>query len=116
MLFEQEGLSAEIQLISAFLQSLTDDSTPAAAVEVNKQAGPGIEWVDASSSNSNVIGHSPVPDNLLTYPSTLHYPPPHPLYLQRIHNNETGDFHAAVRTDLILAGWMIAIGFASSDN
>lgn len=33
-----------------------------------------------------------------------------------IHNNETGDFHGAVRNDLILAGWMIAIGFASSDN
>lgn len=44
----------------------------------------------------------------------LHYPPS--FYLQQIHNNETGDFHAAVRTDLILAGWMIAIGFASSDN
>ncbi|XP_059200238.1 coiled-coil domain-containing protein 178 isoform X2 [Centropristis striata] len=37
----QEGLSAEIQLISAFLQSLTDDSTTTDDAGVNKQAGPG---------------------------------------------------------------------------
>uniref|UniRef100_A0A667YXC4 Uncharacterized protein n=1 Tax=Myripristis murdjan TaxID=586833 RepID=A0A667YXC4_9TELE len=49
---------------------------------------------------SRVIGHSPVPDNLLTL-ARFTIPP---LYLQQIHNNETGDFHAAVRTDLILAG------------
>lgn len=41
MLFKQEGLSAEIQLISAFLQSLTDDSTTTDDAGVNKQAGPG---------------------------------------------------------------------------
>ncbi|KAK5860067.1 hypothetical protein PBY51_021570 [Eleginops maclovinus] len=37
----QERLSAEIQLISAFLQSLTDDSTTTDDAGVNKQAGPG---------------------------------------------------------------------------
>ncbi|XP_033505991.2 coiled-coil domain-containing protein 178 isoform X1 [Epinephelus lanceolatus] len=37
----QEGLSAEIQLISAFLQSLTDDSTTTDVAGVNKQASPG---------------------------------------------------------------------------
>ncbi|XP_040000007.1 coiled-coil domain-containing protein 178 [Xiphias gladius] len=42
----QEGLSDEIQLISAFLQSLTDDSTTTDDARVNKQAGP-----DAAGSN-----------------------------------------------------------------
>ncbi|KAG7526697.1 hypothetical protein JOB18_044129 [Solea senegalensis] len=36
----QEELSEEIQLISAFLHSLTDDSTTSHDVGVNKQAGP----------------------------------------------------------------------------
>ncbi|XP_050925927.1 coiled-coil domain-containing protein 178 isoform X1 [Lates calcarifer] len=42
----QEGLSEEIQLISAFLQSLTDDSTTTDDAGVNKQATP-----DAAGSN-----------------------------------------------------------------
>ncbi|XP_069014140.1 coiled-coil domain-containing protein 178 [Embiotoca jacksoni] len=42
----QEGLSEEIQLISAFLQSLTDDSTTTDDAGVNKQASP-----DAAGSN-----------------------------------------------------------------
>ncbi|XP_069367448.1 coiled-coil domain-containing protein 178 isoform X2 [Paralichthys olivaceus] len=42
----QEGLSEEIQLIAAFLQSLTDDSTTTDDAGVNKQAGP-----DAARSN-----------------------------------------------------------------
>ncbi|XP_042353223.1 coiled-coil domain-containing protein 178 [Plectropomus leopardus] len=37
----QEGLSTEIRLISAFLQSLTDDSSATDDVGVNKQAGLG---------------------------------------------------------------------------
>ncbi|XP_068557525.1 coiled-coil domain-containing protein 178 [Cebidichthys violaceus] len=37
----QEGLSAESQLISAFLQSLTDDSTTTDDAGVNKQGSPG---------------------------------------------------------------------------
>ncbi|XP_029308732.1 coiled-coil domain-containing protein 178 isoform X2 [Cottoperca gobio] len=37
----QEGLSTDLQLISAFLQSLTDDSTTTDDAGVNKQAGPG---------------------------------------------------------------------------
>ncbi|XP_068422803.1 coiled-coil domain-containing protein 178 [Clinocottus analis] len=37
----EEGLSAEIQLIAAFLQCLTDDSTTTDAAGVNKQASPG---------------------------------------------------------------------------
>ncbi|XP_054452577.1 coiled-coil domain-containing protein 178 isoform X2 [Anoplopoma fimbria] len=39
----QEGLSAEIQLISAFLQSLTDDSAATDDAGVNKQSRSGIE-------------------------------------------------------------------------
>uniref|UniRef100_A0A3B5AK25 Si:dkeyp-7a3.1 n=1 Tax=Stegastes partitus TaxID=144197 RepID=A0A3B5AK25_9TELE len=42
----QEGLSEEIQLISALLQSLTDDSTTTDDAGVNKQASP-----DAAGSN-----------------------------------------------------------------
>ncbi|XP_042284548.1 coiled-coil domain-containing protein 178 [Thunnus maccoyii] len=42
----QEGLSEEIQLISAFLQSLTDDSATTDDAGVNKQASP-----DAAGSN-----------------------------------------------------------------
>ncbi|XP_062260354.1 coiled-coil domain-containing protein 178 [Platichthys flesus] len=42
----QEGLSGEIQLIAAFLKSLTDDSTTTGDAGVNKQAGP-----DAARSN-----------------------------------------------------------------
>ncbi|KAG7214765.1 hypothetical protein INR49_010657 [Caranx melampygus] len=42
----QEGLSEEIQLISVFLQSLTDDSTTTDDAGVNKQASP-----DAAGSN-----------------------------------------------------------------
>ncbi|XP_047444516.1 coiled-coil domain-containing protein 178 [Mugil cephalus] len=42
----QEGLAEEIQLVSAFLQSLTDDSTTTDDAGVNKQAGP-----DAAGSN-----------------------------------------------------------------
>uniref|UniRef100_A0A3B4V412 Coiled-coil domain containing 178 n=1 Tax=Seriola dumerili TaxID=41447 RepID=A0A3B4V412_SERDU len=42
----QEGLSEEIQLISTFLQSLTDDSTTTDDAGVNKQASP-----DAAGSN-----------------------------------------------------------------
>ncbi|XP_076601821.1 coiled-coil domain-containing protein 178 [Chaetodon auriga] len=42
----QEGLSEEIQLISVFLQSLTDESTTADDAGVNKQASP-----DATGSN-----------------------------------------------------------------
>ncbi|XP_051263824.1 coiled-coil domain-containing protein 178 [Dicentrarchus labrax] len=42
----QEGLSDEIQLIAAFLQSLTDDSTTTDDAGVNKQASP-----DAAGSN-----------------------------------------------------------------
>ncbi|KAM9349908.1 coiled-coil domain-containing protein 178 [Symphorus nematophorus] len=42
----QEGVSEEIQLISAFLQSLTDDSTTTNDAGVNKQASP-----DAAGSN-----------------------------------------------------------------
>ncbi|XP_030016463.1 coiled-coil domain-containing protein 178 [Sphaeramia orbicularis] len=42
----QEGLSEEIHLISAFLQSLTDDSTSTDDAGVNKQASP-----DAAGSN-----------------------------------------------------------------
>lgn len=38
--FEQEELSSEIQHISAFLQSLTDDSTTTDDAGVNKQASP----------------------------------------------------------------------------
>ncbi|KAF7666278.1 hypothetical protein LDENG_00113650 [Lucifuga dentata] len=42
----QEELSNEIQQISAFLQSLTDDSTTTDDAGVNKQASP-----DAAGSN-----------------------------------------------------------------
>lgn len=62
------------------------------------------------SSDNSVIGHSPVchftlpwTKNSLTSQHAL------PLsYLQQIHNNETGDFHAAVRSDLIsaLGDWL----------
>lgn len=45
-LFKQEGLSEGIQLISAFLKSLTDDSTTTDDTGVNKQASP-----DAAGSN-----------------------------------------------------------------
>ncbi|XP_040911510.1 coiled-coil domain-containing protein 178 [Toxotes jaculatrix] len=46
----QEGLSEEIQLISAFLQALTDDSTTTDDAGVNKQASP-----DAPGSNDKSI-------------------------------------------------------------
>ncbi|XP_053186714.1 coiled-coil domain-containing protein 178 [Scomber japonicus] len=46
----QEGLSKEIQLISTFLQSLTDDSTTTDDAGVNKQASP-----DAAGSNDKSI-------------------------------------------------------------
>ncbi|XP_070701858.1 coiled-coil domain-containing protein 178 [Pempheris klunzingeri] len=46
----QERLSEEIQLISAFLQSLTDDSTTTGDAGVNKQASP-----DAAGSNDKSI-------------------------------------------------------------
>uniref|UniRef100_A0A3P8RXV0 Si:dkeyp-7a3.1 n=1 Tax=Amphiprion percula TaxID=161767 RepID=A0A3P8RXV0_AMPPE len=42
----QEGLSEDIQLISALLQSLTDDSTTTNDAGLNKQASP-----DAAGSN-----------------------------------------------------------------
>lgn len=45
-LFTQAELSEEIQLISAFLHSLTDDSTTSDDAGVNKQASP-----DAAGSN-----------------------------------------------------------------
>ncbi|KAM7379438.1 hypothetical protein PAMP_004987 [Pampus punctatissimus] len=45
----QEGLSEEIQLISAFLQSLTDDSTTTDDAGMNKQASP-----DAAGSNEEM--------------------------------------------------------------
>lgn len=57
------------------------------------------------SSDSSVIGHSPVCHFTLPWTkSSLTSQHALPLSdLQQIHNNETGDFHAAVRSDLISA-------------
>lgn len=126
-LFDQARLSEEIRLISAFLRSLTDDSTSGEPMPrwTNKPVQMLPDPMGSCLHSKQRCNWTFTCTRQLTYPSTLHYPPrAHPpppplpsiLYLQQIHNNETGDFHAAVRTDLILAGWMIAIGFASSDN
>lgn len=69
-----------------------------------------IRQEKSHSSDNSVIGHSPVchftlpwTKNSLTSQHALPF-----FYLQQIHNNETGDFHAAVRNDLIsaLGDWL----------